>query len=127
MYHIDITFLIVYSAHPPLKPGTSLHGPVCKVITDIHLKQIAVGISDWAFLIPFLDLSSSSIDEISTSDPSDRAEQALRQWKSQRGRRATYANLEAVFKRSSNATLVKKVAELAARKGSEDEPGTTCV
>ncbi len=84
-----------------------------KVVSDGHLTQIATGISDWPFLIPFLGLTPSVTIEINQSAPLTQAAVALRHWKAEYGAQATYTNLAEVFKRCSNLDLAKRVTELA--------------
>ena len=115
----------------------SISGEVAKVplqpagwnqpCSDEHLAKIAILITDWRAVSPFLGLTEA--DEIaileSTHSVPARKMAMLRKWKQKRGTKATYKRLCRVFRDCGSLDLEEKVTELlvAESSSSSDEEG----
>ena len=93
-----------------------------------HLAKIAMLITDWRAVSPFLGLTEAEEIAIRGSDPYSVSAQKiamLRKWKQIRGAKATYKRLCRVFKDCGSRDLEEKVTELlvAESSSSSDEEG----
>ena len=97
---------------------------------DEHLLEIALSISNWRSIAPFLGVDEVLVDAIETKNPKDLLAQTiamLRKWREQCGRKATYRKLAKVFWKLQRSDLVAKLAELltseseSSNSGSEEE------
>ena len=97
---------------------------------DEHLLEIALSISNWRSIAPFLGLDEVFVDSIEIKNPKDLLAQTiaiLRKWREQCGRKATYRKLTKVFWKLQRSDLVAKLTELltsefeSSNSGSEEE------
>ena len=91
--------------------------------SDVHLLEIALSISNWRSIAPFLGLRDTCVRSIVCENPEDLLAQTiamLRRWKQQCGERATYRKLAEVLWKLQKSDLVAKLAELLIS-GSEKE------
>ena len=101
-----------------------------KPCADKHLLEIALSISNWRSIAPFLGLRETCVRSIVCENPEDLLAQTiamLRRWREQCGRKATYRKLAKVFWKLQRSDLVAKLAELltseseSSNSGSEEE------
>lgn len=98
--------------------------------TDEHLRNLALSISDWKALAPFLKLDEvdeSLIEEKSISPLRCRIA-VLRKWQEKcalRGRTASYKKLAKVFWKLGRADLVDEVGRAAAKERNESESSSS--
>ena len=98
---------------------------------DDHLSEIALSITDWQSIAPFLGLTEAEIEEIEGDRAKTRPQKIAMLWKwSKRfGRKATYRKLVKVFWKLKRADLVEEVRELllteSSSSSSEEEDGPT--
>ena len=81
---------------------------------DEHLGKIALSLTDWQSIAPFLRLTKADEEEIKRDYANTRTQKIamLRKWKEKFGRKAKYKKLTAVFWDLEQADLVEKVCEL---------------
>ena len=96
--------------------------------SEEHLANIAMLITDWRAVSPFLGLTEAEEIAILGSNPHSVPAQKiamLRKWKQKRGAKATYKRLCRVFTNCGSRDLEEKVAELlvAESSSSSDEEG----
>ena len=98
--------------------------------SDEHLLDIALSISNWRSIAPFLGLDEVLVDAIETKNPKDLLAQTiamLRRWREQCGKKATYRKMAKVFWKLQRSDLVAKLTELltseseSSYSGSEEE------
>ena len=64
---------------------------LCK---DEHLSELALSITDWPSIAPFLGLTGAEESEIKDHATTRRQKiEMLRKWQTKKGRKATYRNL----------------------------------
>ena len=92
-------------------PRSLLDSPV----SDVHLSDIALHITEWRELAPYLDLSEVEEKDIVDSYPTRpklQRREALRKWKEKNGNKATYRKLICILcseGRASTAQALKKI------------------
>ena len=96
--------------------------------SEEHLANIAMLITDWRAVSPFLGLTEAEEIAILGSNPHSVPAQKiamLRKWKQKRGAKATYKRLCLVFTNYGSRDLEEKVTELliAESSSSSDEEG----
>ena len=96
--------------------------------SEEHLAKIAMLITDWRAVSPFLGLTEAEEIAILGSNPHSVPAQKiamLRKWKQKRGTKATYKRLCRVFRDCGSRDLEEKVTELlvAESSSSSDEEG----
>ena len=82
---------------------------------DVHLARIALSITQWHSIAPFLKLTSTderAIEERYRSDLISQNIAMLRKWRESRGRRATYMRLAKIFYDLGKISLVEVVSEV---------------
>ena len=90
-------------------PPEKLDQP-CK---DEHLCEIALSITDWQSIAPYLGLTEADESEIEDCKKVGRQKiNMLRTWKKKFGRQATYRKLAMVFKKLKHADLVEELCDL---------------
>ena len=100
-----------------------------KPCSEAHLAEIAVWITEWKELSPFLDLTEAEELEILGSAPySVRSQKIamLRKWKKKQGAKATYKRLCRVLTKCDMRALEEKIIKLlseANSSSSSDEDG----
>ena len=98
---------------------------------DDHLSEIALSITDWQSIAPFLGLTEAEIEEIEGDRAKTRPQKIamLWKWRKRFGRKATYRKLVKVFWKLKRADLVEEVRELllteSSSSSSEEEDGPT--
>ena len=97
---------------------------------DDHLSEIALSITDWQSIAPFLGLTEAEIEEIEGDRAKTRPQKIamLWKWRNRSGRKATYRKLVKVFWKLKRADLVEEVHELlltASSSSSSEEDGPT--
>ena len=100
-----------------------------RVVTDIHVAQLAKIMNEWQELAPFLDLTPTEEEEI-VERYKDRLKlqkrEALRKWKDRNGRKATYQKLIEIFcdeERVDLAETLKRLLTSENRSGSASQSG----
>ena len=96
--------------------------------SEEHLAKIAMLITEWRAVSPFLGLTEAEEIAILGSNPHSVPAQKiamLRKWKQKRGAKATYKRLCRVFRDCGSLDLEEKVTELlvAESSSSSDEEG----
>ena len=98
---------------------------------DDHLSEIALSVTEWRSISPFLGLTEADEAVIQHDYPESitRKIGMLRKWKKMFGKKATYRKLGKVFFKLERADLVEKVCELLQTESSsssceEDDPTT---
>ena len=96
--------------------------------SDVHLAEIAMLITDWRAVCPFLGITEAEeIAILGSSSHSVPAQKIamLRKWKQKRGPKATYKRLCRVFRDYGLAYLEEKVSQLLLEESSSslDEEG----
>ena len=81
---------------------------------DDHLSEIALSLTDWQSMAPFLGLTEGEEREIEEdSRPAKRRKVAmLRRWKEKYGKKATYRKLAKVFWKLERIDLVEELCEI---------------
>ena len=82
---------------------------------DEHLCELALSITNWQSIAPFLGLTEVEEKEISFMYPNELRRQTvamLRKWKSKHGRKATYKRLARVFWKLAFTNVVEEICEL---------------
>ena len=97
-----------------LLEGVAFHKMIqpCK---DVHLARIALSITQWHSIAPFLKLTSTderAIEEKYRGDLVSQNIAMLRKWREGRGRRATYMRLAKVFYDLGKLSLVEVVCDV---------------
>ena len=95
---------------------------------DEHLCEIALSITRWKSIAPFLGLTKAEEENIEKDCGENETQKIgmLRKWKERFGRKATYRKLVKVFFKLERADLVEEVCELLQTKhsnSSSDEDG----
>ena len=98
-------------------PSEKLNQP-CR---DEHLCEIALSITEWQSISPFLGLTEADEVIIQHDYPDSIARKIgmLRKWKKRFGRKATYRKLGQVFWKLKRADLVEELCELLQTESSE--------
>ena len=95
--------------------------------SEEHLAEIAMLITDWRAVSPFLGLTEAEEIAIleSTHSVPARKIAILRKWKQKRGTKATYKRLCRVFGKCGSRALQEKITKLllAESSSSSDEEG----
>jgi len=94
--------------------------------TPEHRNTIALCITHWKELAPFIDLSCTDEEEI--DDPNRSAKEKnialLRKWSQKRGNKATYLHLIRGFAKVERCDLIEKLCDIfTAGRGEGDEEG----
>ena len=96
---------------------------------DDHLSKIALSLTDWQSIAPFLGLTEADEEEIKRDYSNTKTQKIamLRKWKKRYGRKAKYRKLATVFWDLEQTDLVEKLCELLQTKSSssssdEDDP-----
>jgi len=100
-------------------PPVKLNQP-CK---DECLCELALSITNWQSIAPFLGLTEVEEKEISFLYPNELRRQTLamlRKWKSKHGKKATCRRLARVFWRLTFTNIVEKICELLNNPDSSD-------
>ncbi len=104
-------------------------GKLGRPCTDIHLCEIALRVTNWKLIAPFLDLSQAEIEAIAMNERIVETQRSamLRKWREKSGRKATYRRLAKVFYKQQRADLVDEICNLFLDDGSSssDESVTT--
>ena len=82
---------------------------------DEHLCELALSITNWQSIAPFLGLTEVEEKEISLLYPNELRRQTvamLRKWKSKHGKKATYKRLARVFWKLAFTNVVEEICEL---------------
>ena len=95
--------------------------------TDKHLSELALSITNWQSIAPFLDLKEEEEIEIQnvSNDITTQKIQMLRKWQRKLGRRATYRKLAKVFWKREFADLVEKLCDLLQKTHSSSSDSDT--
>ncbi len=114
-------------ANPPPSLEEALKGVpqrlLGQTVTDGHLTEMAAAIKEWAFLIPFLELSVEEVKGVTSRDPSAQAVSALRAWKRKHGTQATYGDLSEVLVKSQSWEAVEIIVKLLTSELPSGTPG----
>ena len=92
-------------------PRSLLDSPV----SDIHLSDIALHITEWRELAPYLDLSEVEEKDIVDTYPNHpklQRRDALRKWKESNGNKATYRRLVCILCSQGRAKTAQSLKEL---------------
>ena len=84
-------------------------------VSDIHLSDIALKITEWRELAPYLDLSEveeKDIVDIYPNDPKLQRREALRKWKENNGIKATYRRLICILCSQGRASTAQALKEI---------------
>ncbi len=89
-------------------------GKLGRPCTDIHLCEIALHVTDWKLIAPFLGLSQAEIEAITMNEGKAETQRSamLRKWREKSGRKATYRRLTKVFYKQQRADLVDVICKL---------------
>ena len=112
------------AATPSLEELLRGVAPECldQACRDDHLSEIALSLTDWQSLAPFLGLSEVDEREIVCRYPHDLQMQniaMLRKWKSEFGQRATYRKLVQVFFKRGKCDTVGKLCHILLQEEAE--------
>ena len=91
---------------------------------DHHLSEVALHITEWRCIAPFLRLTEVDDKEIRTKCPQELIAQnmaMLRKWREKRGHKATYQELAKVFWKLDKLSLVEEVCEILKNECSSSE------
>ena len=91
---------------------------------DHHLSEVALHITEWRRIAPFLRLMEVDDKEIRTICPQDLIVQntaMLRRWREKRGHKATYQELAKVFWKLGKLSLVEEVCKVLTNEFSSSE------
>ena len=90
---------------------------------DDHLSEIALSLTEWQSMAPFLGLSDAEEREIEEdSRPAKRRKVAmLRRWKEKYGKEATYRKLAKVFWKLERTDLVEELCETLSKCSHSDD------
>ena len=90
---------------------------------DDHLCEIALSVTKWKSIAPFLCLTEAEEENIEKDFGENETQKIgmLRKWKKKFGKRATYRKLGQVFWKLGRGDLVEKVRELLQTDSSSDE------
>ena len=82
--------------------------------TPEHRNAIALQITSWETLAPFIGLSSSDEEEIEEDNKSTKSKRIalLRKWSEKRGKRATYLHLMKGFAKIERRDLIEKLCDI---------------
>ena len=100
-------------------PPAKLNQP-CR---DKYLCELALSITNWQSIAPFLGLTEVEEKEISFMYPNELRRQTvamLRKWKSKHGKKATYKRLARVFWKLAFTNVVEEICELLNSPDSSD-------
>ena len=87
--------------------------------TDEHLNEIALSVTQWRIIAPFLGLTDADEISITDNNPNNVRKQniaMLRTWKERFGSVATYRKLAEVFEKVGRTDLVETVCSLLPKK-----------
>ena len=90
---------------------------------DEYLCELALSITNWQSIAPFLGLTEVEEKEISFMYPNELRRQTvamLRKWKSKHGKKATYKRLARVFWKLAFTNVVEEICELLNSPDSSD-------
>ena len=96
--------------------------------SEEHLAEIALLVTDWREISPFLGLTEAEEHEILGSAPHSVLPQKiamLRKWKKKRGATATYKRLCTVFKKCGKLDLGLKVQKLLTKSSNSSSSSDT--
>ena len=87
---------------------------------DDHLSKIALSLTDWQSVAPFLGLTEADEEEIKRDYSNTKTQKIamLRKWKKRYGRKAKYRKLATVFWDLEQTDLVENVCKLLQTKSS---------
>ena len=91
---------------------------------DHHLSEVALNITEWQCIAPFLRLTEVDDKEIRTKFPQELIAQnmaMLRKWREKRGHKATYQELAKVLWKLGKLSLVEEVCEILKNECSSSE------
>ena len=97
---------------------------VDRTVGDEHIGELALSLTDWRVMAPFLGVSEIEEREIIRRWPNDRLRQnitMLRRWKEKFARKATFRKLLKVFWQLESVDLVQEVYEMLLENMSEDD------
>ena len=82
--------------------------------SDVHLCDIALSVTKWKSIAPFLGLTKAEEENIEKDCGENETQKIgmLRKWRERFGRKATYRKLAKVFFKLERADLVEEVCEL---------------
>ena len=85
-----------------------------KHISDDHFCEIALCMTEWKAVAPFLGLDDNDVDAIEQEQKSEQVRRlkALKKWKSKYGCKATYRKLVVVLLKLSKADVADEVCRL---------------
>ena len=83
-------------------------------ISDDHLLEIALFLSSWRTVIPYLSLSEMDVNDVEQggNNEKDKRLKALQRWKGKCGFKATYKKLVEVLLSLAMADVAEKVCHL---------------
>ena len=96
--------------------------------SEKHLAEIALLVTDWREISPFLGLTAAEEHEILGSAPHSVLPQKiamLRKWKEKRGAKATYKRLRRVFKKCGKLDLELKVQKMLTKSSNSSSSSDT--
>ena len=96
---------------------------LAQTCTDEHLNQLALSITDWQSISPFLGVSEAEVEEIDCQYPRKLVAQKvamLRRWQGKFGRSATYRRLVDSLWHRRLTTLVEKICSLVMKEEEEE-------
>ena len=83
-------------------------------ISDDHLREIALFLTEWKTVVPFLGLDENDVDSIEQEEKKEQVRKlkALRKWKSKFAFEATYRKLVEVLLSLTMTDVAEKVCHL---------------
>ena len=85
-----------------------------KRISDDHICEIALFLTEWKTVAPFLGLDENELDTIEEEGKKEQVKKlkALQKWKSKTGFQATYGKVVQVLLKLEKADVAEKVCHL---------------
>ena len=85
-----------------------------KCISDDHICEIALFLTEWKTVTPFLGLDENELDVIEEEEKKEQVKKlkALQKWKSKTGFQATYWKVVQVLLKLEKADVAEKVCHL---------------